>query len=239
MSPITTVIFDMFNTLVKDGEDFWVASFQRVIDHQQLDVTATALRKEWSSGDNAFRARRIAADTAFQSYREAWEASFRRTFAALGLNGDSAEAVDLLIGDMGQRPLHEDTLAALDALQDKYRLAVLSNVDECVLGVCLSRINHTFEAALSSEAARCYKPRPELFRDMLGRLDLRPEQAVYVGDKQYEDVQGARNTGLHSFWINRDGTSSDHNLPEPDYRAQSLLELPDWLSGQSQSSGTV
>ncbi len=236
MSPITTVIFDMFNTLVKDGESFWLASFQRVIDQQGLDVTAVALRTEWSSGDNAFRARRVSADAQFQSYHDAWEASFRRTFAALGLNGDPTEAVDLLIADMGQRPLHDDTAATLGLLQGQYRLAVLSNVDDNVLDTCLGRIGCPFEASVSSEAARCYKPRPELFRALLVRLDVRPEQAVYIGDKQYEDVQGARNAGLHSVWINRDNTEAVPSLPAPDYRAESLLEVPQWLAGPAQLS---
>ncbi len=230
MSGITTVIFDMFNTLVKDGELYWVESFQRVIEQQRLNVSAAELRREWSTGDQSFREQRVTGRVPFESYRQAWQRSFQRTFASLGLNGDSERAVESLIGDMGRRPLHDDTTEALEWLQGKYRVAVLSNVDDCVLDVCLERLDYPFEAALSSEAARCYKPRPELFGQLVGRLGIRPEEAVYVGDKQYEDVQGARDSGIGSFWINRDEVATNPDLPHPDYCAKTLLELPAWLS---------
>ena len=230
MSGITTVIFDMFNTLVKDGELYWVESFRRVIEQQGLNISAGELRREWSTGDQSFRERRVTGRVPFESYREAWQRSFQKTFASLGMNGDSERAVESLIGDMGRRPVHDDTRESLEWLRGKYRVAVLSNVDECVLDVCLERLDYPFEAALSSEAARCYKPRPELFGQLVGRLGIRPEEAVYVGDKQYEDVQGARNSGINSFWINRDEVPANPDLPNPDYCAKSLLELPVWLS---------
>ena len=230
MSGVTTVIFDMFNTLVKDGEVYWIESFQKVIDKQGLGISAAELRLEWSTGDQSFREQRVTGRVPFESYREAWQRSFQRTFASLGLNGDSERAVESLIGDMGRRPLHNDTKETLEWLKGKYRVAVLSNVDDCVLEVCLERLDYPFEAALSSEAARCYKPRPELFGQLVGRLGIRPEEAVYVGDKQYEDVQGARDSGIGSFWINRDEIAANPDLPDPDYCATTLLELPAWLS---------
>ena len=236
MSGITTVIFDMFNTLVKDGESYWIESFQRVIDQQGLGISAIELRLEWSTGDQSFREQRVTDRVPFESYRQAWQRSFRRTFASLGLNGDSERAVESLIGDMGRRPLHDDTMEALESLKGKYRVAVLSNVDDCVLDVCLERLDYPFEAALSSEAARSYKPRPELFGQLVGRLGIRPGEAVYVGDKQYEDVQGARESGIGSFWINRDEVAPNPGLPDPDYCAKSLLELPAWLSERTRQS---
>lgn len=236
MSGVTTVIFDMFNTLVKDGEIYWIESFQRVIEQQRLNIPAAELRREWSTGDQAFREQRVTGRVTFESYRQAWQRSFRRTFASLGLNGDSERAVESLIGDMGRRPLHDDTTEALEWLRGKYRVAVLSNVDDCVLDVCLERLDYPFEAALSSEAARCYKPRPELFGQLVGRLGIRPEEAVYVGDKQYEDVQGARDSGIGSFWINRDEVAANPGLPDPDYCAKTLLELPAWLSERTHQS---
>ncbi len=236
MSGITTVIFDMFNTLVKDGESYWIESFQRVIDQQGLGISAAELRLEWSTGDQSFREQRVTGRVPFESYRQAWQRSFQRTFASLGLNGDSERAVESLIGDMGRRPLHDDTTEALEWLKGKYRVAVLSNVDDCVLDVCLERLDFPFEAALSSEAARSYKPRPELFGQLVGRLGIRPGEAVYVGDKQYEDVQGARESGIGSFWINRDEVAPNPVLPDPDYCAKTLLELPAWLSERTRQS---
>ncbi|MDA0735410.1 MAG: HAD family hydrolase [Chloroflexi bacterium] len=226
MGRITTVIFDMFNTLVEDGETYWMASFQRIVQEQNLKANAIELRKEWSSGDQAFRDRRTNGQLPFQTYYNAWLGGFERTFAALELNGDPADAVRIVLEDMGQRPIHTDTVQALELLQEQCHIAVLSNADDRFLNPVVERLGISFEAVLSSEAAQCYKPRPELFHNMLRRLDVSPQEAVYVGDRQYEDVQGASKAGMRAIWLNRDRVALDPNLTEPDHHVESLLEIP-------------
>jgi 2-haloalkanoic acid dehalogenase type II len=226
MIRITAVIFDMFNTLVEDGESFWISSFQRIVTEQHLGVDAGELRKEWSSGDRQFRERRTTNRVPFQTYCDAWLRSFERTFSGLHLNGDPADAVRIVLEDMAQRPIHTDTLPALEMLQGKCRIAVLSNADDRFLNPVVQRLGVPFEAVLSSEGARCYKPRPELFHSMLSRMELTPQETVYVGDRQYEDVQGASKAGMVTVWLNRDRASPDPELSEPDHCIGSLLEIP-------------
>jgi putative hydrolase of the HAD superfamily len=127
---------------------------------------------------------------------------------------------------MGQRPIHPDALPALEKLQGEYRIGVLSNADDRFLDPVVQRLGVPFEAVLSSEAARCYKPHPQLFRQMLGQMDLDPQETVYVGDRQYEDVQGAGEAGMITVWINRDRDFPDPSLPIPDHCIGSLLEIP-------------
>ena len=226
MSRITTVIFDMFNTLAEDREAHSLASFRRIVRELDLKIEAADLRREWSTGDQEFRERRARDHATFESYYQAWLNSFEQTFSELGLTGDAAGAVDIVLADLGQRPIHIDTVQALLVLQEKCRLAVLSNADDRFLDPVVHRLNVNFAAVLSSEAARCYKPRPELFHAMLRRLNVAPQEAVYVGDRQYEDVQGAGQAGLRSVWLNRDSVPLDPNLATPNYHVANMLEIP-------------
>ena len=107
---------------------------------------------------------------------------------------------------------------------------MLSNADDDYLLPNLGRLGLEFEAVLSSEEARVYKPLPGLFHRMLRRLNVVPGESVYVGDQQYEDVLGASRVGINAVWINRSGEPSDPLLPEPAYQINSLLELPGLLS---------
>jgi 2-haloalkanoic acid dehalogenase type II len=216
----------MFNTLVKDGETYWISSFERIVVEQDLKIDAGELRKEWSSGDRKFRERRTSGRFPFQTYCDAWARSFDRAFAALELKGDPADAVRIVLEDMGRRPVHPDALPALELLQGKCRIAVLSNADDRFLNPAVQRLGVSFEAVLSSEEARCYKPRPALFHNLLRRMNVAPREAVYVGDRQYEDVQGASRAGMRAVWLNRDRVVSDPNLPELEYHVGSLLEIP-------------
>lgn len=226
MSRITAVIFDMFNTLVEDGESYWLSSFQRIVTEQHLGIEAAELRRRWSSGDQQFRERRTSDRVPFQTYCDAWLRSFERTFSGWQLHGDPAGALRIVLEDMGRRPIHRDTLPALEMLQGKCRMAVLSNADDQFLDPVVQRLGVSFEAVLSSEGARCYKPRPELFHTMLRRMGLDPQETAYVGDRQYEDVQGAGQTGMVTVWINRERASMDPDLSKPNYRVESLLEIP-------------
>ena len=229
MSAITTVIFDMFNTIAQDGPDLWRQSFVQIIDDQRLDTDPETLRQAWDYGSNNFRARRIDPDGPFISYLDGWADAFARAFADLNLQGDPKAASQKSIDDLGTRPLFPDAPDALSILAQRRRLAVLSNADDSYLHPVVARIPATFAAVVSSEGGRCYKPDARLFRMALSELHANPDECVYVGDKQFEDVKGARGAGMSVVWINRKGEPLNPDLPTPDAEIRDLLELPDVL----------
>ena len=81
--------------------------------------------------------------------------------------------------------------------------------------------------------ARCYKPRPELFHEMLNLLNLPPQDTVYVGDRHYEDVYGATCVGMNAVWVDRGDRGLREDIPAPSHKVSSLLELPELLEGIS------
>ena len=230
MSAITTVIFDMFNTIAQDGHEHWHRSLADIIDEQGLDTDPETLRQAWDHGSNNFRARRIDPNIPFISYLDGWADAFARAFADLNLQGDPIAASQKSIRDLGRRPIFQDAPDALSILAQQRRLAVLSNADDAYLHPVVARIPATFAAVVSSEGGRCYKPDARLFRTVLAELDAEPAECVYVGDKQFEDVKGARGAGLSVVWINRGGEPANPDLPAPDAEIRNLLELPEVLT---------
>jgi putative hydrolase of the HAD superfamily len=45
------------------------------------------------------------------------------------------------------------------------------------------------------------KPHPEAFRALLEQLHVEPETAVFVGDRLWDDVNGAQQLGMRTIWI--------------------------------------
>ena len=90
----------------------------------------------------------------------------------------------------------------------------------------VARIPAKFAAVVSSEGGQCYKPEPRLFQIVLNQLQADPGECVYVGDKQFEDVKGARGAGMSVVWINRRAEPINPDLPAPDAEVRDLLELP-------------
>ncbi len=226
MARITTVIFDMYETLVQNPHQSWKVGFEGVIREQSLDITVERLWREWSPVEAEFRESRVQPGVAFRSYFEAWRDCFSHSFDVLGLPGDAHAASRSFIRYISRRDPYPETIEALRAVKSRWRTAVLSNADDDYLLPNLAQLELDFEAVLTSEKARMYKPLPGLFLEMLRMLDVTPEESVYVGDRQFEDVQGASNVGMPAVWINRSGVPMDPQLPEPAYEIRSLLELP-------------
>ncbi len=226
MSAITTVIFDMFNTIAQDGPELWRESFAGIIEEQGLDTTPEALRHAWDYGAGNFRDRRTAPGAPFMSYLDGWAHAFASAFEELNLVGDAMAASQRSIDDLGTRPLFPDASDALSLIGSNRRLAVLSNADDAYLHPVVARIPATFATVVSSEGGRCYKPDSRLFEMTLNELQVDPAECAYVGDRQFEDVMGARSVGMAAVWINRKGQPMDPNLPTPDAEIRNLLELP-------------
>jgi putative hydrolase of the HAD superfamily len=79
-------------------------------------------------------------------------------------------------------------------------------------------------AVFSSEVGK-RKPHPAIFEAALGRLGVAPERALFVGDRRYEDVRGAKELGMTTvlaLWFRAD--DDDRGL-DPDYEAFTPMDV--------------
>jgi FMN phosphatase YigB (HAD superfamily) len=79
-----------------------------------------------------------------------------------------------------------------------------------------------FSTIVSSGTEGVAKPDPQIFRRAVERLNLRCEEALYVGNLPTVDAKAAIAAGLHGIWLNRGGTGFGEDPPE----ITSLTELP-------------
>ena len=79
-------------------------------------------------------------------------------------------------------------------------------------------------AVFSSEVG-VRKPDPRIFRRALAALGAEPENALFVGDRLYEDVRGAGELGMttvQALWFRAD----EHpDGGEPDHQAFTQLDV--------------
>jgi HAD superfamily hydrolase (TIGR01662 family) len=94
--------------------------------------------------------------------------------------------------------------------QKGYRLGLLSDTD-----VAPGWKENRFKASGLAEFFDTYvvagettseaKPSPQPFLEVTKRLNIRPEQAVHVGDSQQTDIKGAKAAGIDAVWIDWQG----------------------------------
>ncbi|HWW54591.1 MAG TPA: HAD family hydrolase, partial [Acidimicrobiales bacterium] len=80
----------------------------------------------------------------------------------------------------------------------------------------------------SSELAHT-KPHPEAFRAVLTALDVAPGQAVFVGDRPFDDIGGAQGVGMRAVLRPHRATPMTPGAT-PDAVIGSLAELPDLIA---------
>ena len=67
------------------------------------------------------------------------------------------------------------------------------------------------------------KPAPQLFLAALDALEMKPQQALHVGDHPQLDVQSARDLGMRTVWANRYGLEWPAELRPADGVVKKIL----------------
>ena len=231
MSPITAVIFDMYETLVVNTTSLWVETFDDICRWQGLDLSGRELWDRWKPVEMVFRRERLRPDgngglPPFKSYYQAWLETFERVFSDIG-KGDAEHAAQRSMADQGLRAMYSETAEVLTLLDGakNVQVGLLSNADNDALLPLVRRHDLRFNAIVSSESAGAYKPLGRPFRLMVEALDVDAQSCLYVGDSQLDDVKGGKDAGMQTAWVNRHQARLDPALPPPDYHVQDLGEI--------------
>jgi 2-haloacid dehalogenase len=98
-----------------------------------------------------------------------------------------------------------DARATVTALKTRgLKTAILSNGSPRMLSAAVdaSGMAGLFDAVLSVDAVRLYKPRPEVYALVTDRFGIGPQQVVFVSSNRW-DVMGAAAFGFRPLWVNR------------------------------------
>ncbi len=83
-------------------------------------------------------------------------------------------------------------------------------------------IKHFFDEILISEWEGLRKPDPAIFLRALQRLEVNPEESLFIGDHPRNDIEAARNVGMLGVWKE----NSDWSSAGMDYIVKDLAEIP-------------
>jgi FMN phosphatase YigB (HAD superfamily) len=243
MSPYTTVLFDMFDTLVR-------------LDRDRLPRVRIKGREVASSVGRLFPAAApglpgVSLDAFYDaflaSYRDAEEhrgpdhrevpalERFGFCYARLGVDPASVPRAFT----EGLIEIHSKCLAAvseplpgrpelLNWLGGRYRLGLVSNFD---YSPTVHRILEAdglldrFEVVLVSDRVGWRKPGARIFEAAFARLGVRAGECLFVGDRPDIDVAGAKQVGMAAAWLNPGAEALPGGLPPPDFTLSCLGDL--------------
>jgi 2-haloacid dehalogenase len=165
----------------------------------------------------------------FHSYREVLQSVVRRFGAELRFTPTAEEARSLPDSLASWRPW-PDTVAALRQLKTRFRLAILSNVDDDLFAATRPQLGVEFDEVITAQQAQAYKPSLKLFQLALNRVNAPAHRVLHVGQSLYHDVIPAQALGLATVWVNRPSARPGIGAvkaaeAKPDLTVTSLAEL--------------
>ncbi|MDP2328919.1 MAG: HAD family hydrolase [Dehalococcoidia bacterium] len=229
--PVRAVIFDWGGTLsdwaLVEFDEIWRMAAEQLAPH--LGEPAEALRRRLSQVEtDAWAA--TASDHASFTFLDL----VRRASDALG--ADVADALleeatehylDAWLPHIVHDPEAAETLAALRGRG--LRIGLLSNTHwpaefhERMLE--RDGLAHLIDARLYTSEMPFMKPHPDAFRAALAGVGIEDaREAVFVGDRLFDDVYGAQSVGMRA--VHRPNVSVPSHEARPDAVIQRLSELP-------------
>ncbi len=214
---IKVLTFDCYGTLI-DWEAGILAAIREAFPG--LAIGDAEILKAYSEIEPVLQA------TAYREYRTI----LREVLTELGRRfGREPVRRDLLAESLPSWKPFADTVPALEVLGRRFRLAIISNIDDDLFAGTARALKVPFAEVVTAQQVRSYKPSLRNFQEALARLKVRADRVLHVAESLFHDVAPARRLGIATVWVNRArddrSTASKRVTVEPDLMVRSLEEL--------------
>jgi 2-haloacid dehalogenase len=120
-------------------------------------------------------------------------------------------------------PPFKETNPMLQRVAKKYKIGLVSNIDDKLLGQTRRHIPHDFDLVVTAQQVRSYKPDPAHFAECERRIGGK-RGWVHVGSSYYYDVEPCLKRKIPVIWVNRVKDQLESNQKKPDAEVPNLRE---------------
>jgi 2-haloacid dehalogenase len=212
---VTFVTFDVYGTLI-DWETGIYEAFAKeaqrddfVIDRNVLIPLFHEISQEIEGGSYELYAEVLRRTAIEIAKRLEWELEPSRS----GFLPDSVQR---------WKPFKETNIQ-LQKLAKKYKLGLLSNIDDKLLGQTRRHIPTDFDLVVTAQQVRSYKPEPAHFTECARRVGGK-RGWVHVASSHYHDVAPCIKARVPVIWVNRTKQTLDSSQKKPTAEVTSLKD---------------
>jgi 2-haloacid dehalogenase len=214
--------FDCYGTLI-DWERGILGAVRPVLDRHDKTVTDDRILEIYAQIESDIEA------GPYRPYRDILHTVMTVMSERLGFVPKNTEN-NAIVTSLPSWPPFSDTVAALRDLKSRYRLAIISNVDDDLFAVTNRHLGVKFDYIITAAQVGAYKPSPRVFEHALQEIGCQKNELLHVAQSLYHDHVPAKLLGLSTVWINRrQGKPGPGATPaataRPDAEYPSLVEL--------------
>ena len=187
--------FDCYGTLI-DWETGILSAVRPALARHGRDVASDDLLVAFGELETAAEA------GAYRPYREILREVADGLGRRFGFTPGAADR-DGLGASLPAWPPFPDTRAALAALKKRYKLAVISNIDDDLFALTAPSLGVPFDWVVTAAQVGSYKPSLANFEKALAQFAVPKEKVLHVAQSLFHDIAPARLLGLRTVWVNR------------------------------------
>jgi len=127
-----------------------------------------------------------------------------------------------------------DTVTALQSLARRFRLGIISNIDDDLFAETRKKLEVEFTLIVTAQKVQSYKPALRNFQEALERSGLKRLEILHAGQSLYHDILPANLLGIRNVWVNRPSIRPGAGAAkpaeaQPTLQVSSLAELAEML----------
>lgn len=199
--------FDCYGTLV-DWEAGIIAAVQSASAAHGVSPTDAAILTAFGAAEHVVQAER------YRTYREVLALTLDRMGHALGFRPSSTQC-DAFAASVGDWPPFPDTVDALARLATRYRLGIVSNVDDDLFTRTTTHLHTDFDWIVTAQQVGSYKPAPAHFREMAMRSGIPVNRTLHVAQSLFHDIAPASALGYATVHVNRPSRAGGSGATPP------------------------
>jgi 2-haloacid dehalogenase len=212
----TVITFDLFSALI-DSRSGAGLTFAALAAERGWPVSGSAVYDAWDERNKANQR----TCRSWVPYEVLAAGALGHVYVELGLRGEPEADLARVLDSLPDWPLWPDVVDALPELRTRYRIGLLSNVDDALFRRTRAATLVEHDLAMTSERLGAYKPDPAIYlraKEQLGRM-------VHIASSA-RDVRGSLESGIPVVRLARPGHHVDPEGPAPTLQADGIRELP-------------
>jgi 2-haloalkanoic acid dehalogenase type II len=227
-SQFEALTFDCYGTLI-DWESGMIAALQPLATRAKQALSRNQILEAHARHEASQQLQ-----TPTMRYRDVLAIVYKRLAEEWGVAASHEECVEYG-RSVRDWPAFPDSPAALRELKKRFKLVILSNVDNESFSFSNKRLDVAFDAVYTAEDIGSYKPSPRNFEYMLekiGGLGVTKDKILHTAESLFHDHRPANDFQLKSCWIYRrhgdegfGATLRPAESPRIDYTFNSLAEF--------------
>jgi 2-haloacid dehalogenase/putative hydrolase of the HAD superfamily len=213
---ISFVTFDVYGTLI-DWETGVYEAFQAEAERDGFTIERDELMALF------FETQRQIMAGSYELYAEVLRRTAVQIAKKLGWPLEPSRSGFLPDSVQRWRPFRE-TNPVLTKIAKKYKIGLISNIDDKLLGLTRRHIPLDFDLVVTAQQVRSYKPDPAHFVECERRIGGK-KGWVHVAESYYFDVEPCVKRKVPVYWVNRHKAQLEASQKKPDAEAHNLREV--------------